>query len=74
MRDYKRAKALEQHGIVHYVSKKMRYAILYVNLDQVDDVIQRVNRLPYVKNAERTHRHEIRTDYSSKQKEELQWG
>ena len=64
LRDYKRAKALDQHGIVHYVSLKMRYAILYVNAEQVDDVMRKVSKLPYVKTAERSFRTEIRTDYS----------
>jgi uncharacterized protein YlbG (UPF0298 family) len=70
LRDYKRAKALEQHGVVHYVSRKMRYAILYVNADQAEDVISKVKRLPYVKSAERSYRTEIKTDYSGNQADE----
>lgn len=65
LRDYKRAKALDQHGLVHYVSKKMRYAVLYVHADKVDEVMQKVNKLPYVKSTEKSHRHLIRTDYST---------
>ncbi len=64
LRDYKRAKALEQHGIIHYVSRKMRYAVLYVDESQVEETIRKVVKLPYVKTAERSFRHELRTDYS----------
>jgi uncharacterized protein YlbG (UPF0298 family) len=65
LRDYKKSKALESYGVVHYVSRKMRYAVLYVNLNQVDEVMANVAKLPFVKTAERSFRHELRTDYSS---------
>ncbi len=65
LRDYKKSKALEPFGVVHYVSRKMRYAVLYVNLSQVDEVMAKVAKLPFVKTTERSYRHELRTDYSS---------
>ena len=39
-------------GVLHYVSKKMNYAILYVTTDKVDQIIERLEKENYVKSVE----------------------
>lgn len=63
--DLKAAKNLEKYGSLHYISKKMHYAVLYVHADRQEEIIRNIQRLPYVKKVERSYRNEIKTEYSS---------
>jgi uncharacterized protein YlbG (UPF0298 family) len=62
--DPKQYKSLEKYGSLHYFSKKMNYAVLYVNKEHAEDVEANVTRLPFVKSVELSHRHEIKTEYT----------
>lgn len=64
LNDVKSSRALEKYGTLHYTSKKMQYAVLYVNEDRADDIRENLQRLPYVKRVELSHRNEIKTEYS----------
>jgi uncharacterized protein YlbG (UPF0298 family) len=63
--DVKAAKSLERYGMIHYISKKMQYVVMYLNADRVDDTIRNVQKLSFVKKVERSFRTEIKTEYSS---------
>lgn len=63
--DVKPARNLERYGSLHYVSRKMHYAVLYVNADRAEETIRSIHRLPYVKKVERSYRSEIPTEYNS---------
>jgi uncharacterized protein YlbG (UPF0298 family) len=63
--DVKQARNLDKYGSVHYISKKMRYAVLYMNADRYEDTARNVAKLAYVKKVERSLRNEIKTEYSS---------
>jgi len=63
--DVKAARNLERYGSLHYISKRMQYAVLYVHTDRLDDTLRHLQRLPYVKKVERSFRSEIKTEYSS---------
>ena len=62
--DPKSYKSLEKYGSLHYFSKKMNYAVLYVNKEHAEDVVANLTRLPFVKSVELSYRHEIKTEYS----------
>ncbi|MDQ0339191.1 uncharacterized protein YlbG (UPF0298 family) [Caldalkalibacillus uzonensis] len=62
----KMARHLRKFGNVHYVSRRMRYVILYVDENKVQDMIAKLNRLNYVKRVEPSHRHELRLEFQSK--------
>jgi len=63
--DVKQAKGLEKYGSVHYISKKMRYVVLYINAERYEDTTKNLIKLPYVKQVEKSLRNEIKTEYSS---------
>lgn len=63
--DIKPAKNLERFGNIHYISKKMSYVVLYTFTEKLEDTMRGLQRLPYVKKIERSHRHEIQTEYAS---------
>lgn len=62
--DAKSARGLEKYGSVHYISPKLRYAVMYFNAERADTTIRTIQRLPYVKRIERSYRTEIRTEYT----------
>jgi len=45
-------KRLMNFGVLHYVSKKMNYAILYVSTDKVEKIVERLTKENYVKSVE----------------------
>ena len=65
LNDVKPARNLEKYGSLHYISRKMHYAVLYVNADRAEETIKNIQRLPYVKRVERSYRSEIPTEYNS---------
>lgn len=62
---FKSLRRLERLGIVHYVSKKMKYVVLYVNKDEAETVTTQIQRWNFVTKVERSYRNELKTEYSS---------
>ena len=62
--DLKAAKGLDRFGTVHYISKKLKYVVLYMNAEKVEDNLKQLHRLSYVQKIERSLRNEIKTEYS----------
>lgn len=61
----KMVRQLRRIGNVHYVSQKMRYAIMYVSEDELDDVMAKLKRQNYVKQVDMSHKHELKTEFSN---------
>jgi len=64
--DFKSAKNLEKFGNMLYISKRLRYAVLYVNETDLQKKIAHIEKLGFVKKVEKSYRTEIKTDYSTK--------
>ncbi|MEX2416585.1 MAG: YlbG family protein [Paenibacillaceae bacterium] len=63
--DIKSARGLEKYGSVHYISKRMKYVVMYMDASQYESTITQLSKFPYVKEVERSYRTEIKTEYSS---------
>lgn len=63
-RELRSTKAFEKVGNVHYVSRKMKYVVLYVNAAEAEEIIAQLQKLPFVKSVERSLRGEIPTEYT----------
>lgn len=59
------AKNLRKFGTIHYISKRLNYVSMYVDADQIDDIIRTMERLHFVTKIERSHRHEIPIEYNN---------
>lgn len=55
----KQVKNIRKYGHVHYISDRLRYVVLYVNANQVDQVTQQLNRLHFVRKVEGSMRDDI---------------
>ncbi|MDQ1913159.1 YlbG family protein [Paenibacillus sp. GD4] len=59
------AKQLEKYGNVHFISKRMQYAAMYVHASRLEETFKQLQKLPFVKKVERSYRNEIKTEYNS---------
>ena len=47
----KNAKSLRKFGHVHYISRKLKYVVLYCNRDEISYIKNKIQRLPFVKDV-----------------------
>ncbi|MDN4073562.1 MULTISPECIES: YlbG family protein [Fictibacillus] len=60
------SKQLRRYGNVHYISKRMKYAVIYCDGSKIEDVASKLESLHFVKEVKRSFKHEIKTEYESK--------
>lgn len=59
------AKNLRKFGTIHYISKRLNYVSMYVDANEIEEVIRVLERLPFVTRVEPSHRHEIPVEYNN---------
>ncbi|MEJ9279960.1 MULTISPECIES: YlbG family protein [Ureibacillus] len=47
----KHAKSLRKFGNVQYISRKLKYVVLYCNRDEISYIKNKIQRLPFVKDV-----------------------
>ncbi|MED3660293.1 DUF2129 domain-containing protein [Ureibacillus sp. FSL K6-8385] len=47
----KHAKSLRKFGHVHYISRKLKYVVLYCNREEIPYIKNKIQRLPFVKDV-----------------------
>ncbi|MGG3790802.1 YlbG family protein [Geobacillus thermodenitrificans] len=66
----KYGKQLRKFGNIHYISKRLKYAVLYCDMEQVDHVMKKLAALPFVKRVEPSYRPFLRLEFESKGEKE----
>ena len=61
----KQVKMLRRFGNIHYVSKKMKYVVLYTNMDEVEVVVAKLKNYSFVKKVEVSQKPFIKTEYEN---------
>ena len=61
----KQVKMLRRFGNIHYVSKKMKYVVLYTNMDEVEAVVEKLKNYSFVKKVEVSQKPFIKTEYEN---------
>lgn len=56
-------KRLMKFGLLHYVSKKMSYVILYVDSNKIESIIERIRKENYVSTVEKSQLKDLPIDY-----------
>lgn len=54
---------IRRYGRIIYVSRKMRFVVLYVNKDDIEDVENKLNEFRFVKKIERSYKPYIDTTF-----------
>ena len=61
----KNVKQLKRHGHLISVSRKLRYALIYVDQDQVKEKAEKLERLPFVKKVDLSYKPFISQHYDN---------
>lgn len=61
----KHAKSLRKYGHVHYISRKLKYVVLYCNRDEIDYMMNKIQRLPFVKDVAPSYRPFLKTEFEN---------
>ncbi|GAW63250.1 YlbG family protein [Ligilactobacillus acidipiscis] len=61
----KQSKILRKYGTIQYVSRKMKYVVLYLDQDKVAETMEKVAKLKFVKAVVKSPRPEIKRDFQN---------
>ncbi len=59
-------KNLRRFGFVHYVSRRMKYVLMYVDEEAVEESLQKINRLHFVRHVDISYRPDIEMNFAEK--------
>jgi len=62
MRDLKQ---IRRYGNLIYASRKLKYAVLYVNQSDIEEIERKLANLPFVSRLERSYRPFLRTNFEN---------
>lgn len=60
----KNIKQLRKHGYIHYYSKRMKYAVMYVDKNEADELMEVIKTYHFVRDIEISHRDSIDMSFS----------
>lgn len=61
----KNLKQIKRYGNLIYASKKLKYAVIYVNQSELEQIEAKLIRLPFISKVEKSYRPYLRTDYEN---------
>lgn len=61
----KNLKHIKKYGNLLYVSKKMRYAVLYINKEELDRTMEEMLKLPFISKIDPSYRPFLKTDFEN---------
>ncbi|MBU8877696.1 YlbG family protein [Bacillus sp. FJAT-29790] len=61
----KQAKMLRRFGNVHYVSKRLKYVVLYCDLVETEELIEKINSYSFVKKVEPSYKPFLKTEFEN---------
>ncbi|MFT3654830.1 hypothetical protein DALLNEIH_01250 [Bacillus sp. B01(2024)] len=62
----KHSKMLRKFGNVHYVSKRLKYAVLYCDMGQIEKTMEKISSYSYVKKVEPSYKPFLKLEFESK--------
>ena len=66
LRNVRDSRHLERYGHLIYVSRRLKYAVLYVNQPELKTKLNQLSRLSFVRKVEPSYLHEVSVDYQVK--------
>ncbi|XJZ28384.1 YlbG family protein [Bacillota bacterium Lsc_1132] len=61
----KQAKMLRRFGNVHYVSKKLKYVVLYCNQEDVEGIIEKLSSYSFVRKVEPSYKPFLKVEFEN---------
>ncbi len=62
----KQLKTLKRYGLIHYVSRKMKYVVLYVNEEVLEESEDKLQALHFVRQVERSYRPDVEMNFADR--------
>lgn len=62
----KQVKQLRRYGNIHYVSKKMKYVVMYCDEERVEQTMTKLKSFHFVKDVSMSMRPWIKTEYQQR--------
>lgn len=62
----KQLKNLKRYGVIHYVSRKMKYVYLYLNEEDFLENMDKIQRLHFVRSVEASYRPDVEMNFAEK--------
>ncbi|WYJ88857.1 hypothetical protein A5888_000576 [Enterococcus sp. 9E7_DIV0242] len=62
----KQLKTLKRHGFIQYVSRRMKYVVLYMNEENIETAEEKINSLHFVRKVERSYRPDVEMNFAEK--------
>ena len=59
----KNIKQIKRHGHLLYISRKQKYAVIYVNESEIKKTEEKLLKLPFVTKVERSYKPFVQTDF-----------
>ncbi len=56
-------KQIKRYGHLIYTSKKLKYAVIYVDQEKIDTIEEKIKKLPFILKTSRSQKPFIRTNY-----------
>lgn len=73
LKNLKHERQLRKFGNIYFVHKKEQYVMLYTNEDKIDDTLQHLMKLKYVKDVKVSPFKQVKRDYSNKNVEKKEY-
>lgn len=61
----KHAKSLRRYGHVQYISRKLKYVVLYCNRNEIAYTKNKIQRLPFVKDVVESYRPFLKNEFEN---------
>lgn len=61
----KNIRHIKRYGNLLYVSKKLRYAVLYVNQEEIEKIMNTMLKLPFISKIDVSERPFLKTDFEN---------
>lgn len=61
----KQAKMLRRFGNVHFVSKKLKYAVIYCNLEEAEGLMAKISSYSFVKKVEPSYKPFLKMEFEN---------
>ncbi|PKR86940.1 YlbG family protein [Heyndrickxia camelliae] len=65
LNNLKHAKSLRRFGNIHYISKKMKYVVLYCDRSEIETLEEKLGSFGFVRKVEPSYRPFLKTEYEN---------
>ncbi|MFT4416100.1 YlbG family protein [Fredinandcohnia humi] len=66
LQSLKHVKLLRKFGNIHYVSKRLKYVVIYNDMENTDSIVAKLKSLSYVKKVEPSYKPFLKIEFENK--------